>query len=379
MATIQLQAPNPFDFKHPDDWQKWKRRFEQYRHASGLATGTEQRQVSTLLYCLGEQAEDVLSSTGISEDDRKKYSEVMSKLDDYFKVRKNVIFERAQFNRRNQLPGETVEEYVTVLFNLVDSCHYAEFKEEMLRDRLVVGIRDLALSERLQMDSQLTLDRQQEAVHQHNSQLQSNPETKDSGDLSFLKYKSANNPQQGKRFQRKETKFKKTASEATARCTRCGKGSHTGGKQCPASTVTCHKCKQKGHFASQCFSKTVKATTDEVSLDSSFLDAMTSTSQNSWNTKVLLEKTSVNFKLDTGAEVTAITEETFKLLGGITLIKPSKSLHGPARQSLNVLGQFTGALSYKGKFSSQIIYVIRGLKRVYPLLPHFNLFVESMK
>ena len=48
---------------------------------------------------------------------------------------------------------------------------------------------------------------------------------------------------------------------------------------------------------------------------------MTSTSQNSWNTKVLLEKTSVNFKLDTGAEVMAITEETFKLLGGITLIQ----------------------------------------------------------
>ena len=67
MATTQLQPPNPFDFKHPDNWQKWKRRFEQYRHASGLASGSEQRQVSTLLYCLGEQAEDVLSSTGISE------------------------------------------------------------------------------------------------------------------------------------------------------------------------------------------------------------------------------------------------------------------------------------------------------------------------
>ena len=34
----------------------------------GLASGNEQRQVSTLLYCLGEQAEDVLSSTGISVD-----------------------------------------------------------------------------------------------------------------------------------------------------------------------------------------------------------------------------------------------------------------------------------------------------------------------
>ena len=44
----------------------------------------------------------------------------------------------------------------------------------------------LNLSERLQMDSQLMLEkatkmvRQHEAVHQHNSQLQGNPETKDS-------------------------------------------------------------------------------------------------------------------------------------------------------------------------------------------------------
>ena len=368
MATIQLQPPNPFDFKHPDDWQSWKRRFEQYRHASGLATGNEQRQVSTLLYCLGEQADAVLSSTGISEDNRKKYSEVMSKFDEYFKVRKNIIFERARFNRRNQLPGETAEEYITVLFNLVDSCDYGELRDEMLRDRLVVGIRDFALSERLQMDPELTLDKtmktvqQKEAVHQHNSQLQGNLETKDSGDLSLLKYKSTNNPKQAiqpfrKQSSGKKAKAKKAVSQTPTQCTRCGKDSHGGGGQCPASGVTCHKCKQKGHFASQCFSKTVKA--DEVSLNSSFLDVMTSVDQNSWNVEVLLEKTKVKFKLDTGAEVTAITEETFKQLNDS---KPSKRLHGPAKQSLNVLGQFTGTLNYKGKSSSQAIYVIRGLK-----------------
>ena len=112
--------------------------------------------------------------------------------------------------------------------------------------------------------------------------------------------------------------------------------SHTRGEQCPAINITCHKCKRKGHFASQCFSITVKAVTDKVSLDSSFLDAMTSESQTSWNTKLLLDKTGVNFKLDTGAEVTAVTEETFKLLRGIKLSKPSKSLHDPAKQSLGL-------------------------------------------
>lgn len=70
----------------------------------------------------------------------------MNNIDKYFQVRKNVIFERAIFNRRNQLPGETAEEYVTVLFNLV-SCNYGEFRDEMLCDRLVIGITNTALSE----------------------------------------------------------------------------------------------------------------------------------------------------------------------------------------------------------------------------------------
>ena len=58
----------------------------------------------------------------------------MTKLDDYFKVRKNVIFKRARFNRRNQLSEETAEEYITALFHLVDSCNYGNLKDEMLRD-----------------------------------------------------------------------------------------------------------------------------------------------------------------------------------------------------------------------------------------------------
>jgi len=75
--TIPLRPPEPFDFKKPDGWVKWKRRFEQFLSASGLDKEDEARQVSTLLYCLGEEAEGVLASTNISEEARKKYKDVM--------------------------------------------------------------------------------------------------------------------------------------------------------------------------------------------------------------------------------------------------------------------------------------------------------------
>ena len=86
MAQIRLQPPDPFDFKTPNDWPRWQRRFEQFRCASGLQEASAQKQVNTLLYYLGEEAESVLNSTNITEDERKEYASVLAKLDEFFQV-----------------------------------------------------------------------------------------------------------------------------------------------------------------------------------------------------------------------------------------------------------------------------------------------------
>ena len=78
MANIRLSAPEPFDFSKPDNWPKYKKRFEFYRSASGLDKESDERQVSTLLYCLGDTANDVLTWTNISEEARKWYSNVLA-------------------------------------------------------------------------------------------------------------------------------------------------------------------------------------------------------------------------------------------------------------------------------------------------------------
>ena len=129
MASLQLRPPECFNFKQPDEWPKWSKRFEQFRVASGLSTEDDARQVCTLLYCLGEEAEDVLKSTNLTKDERKVYATVLGKFDAFFQVRKNVIFERARFNRRTQLEGETAEQYIAVLYNLTDSVTLAHSRE----------------------------------------------------------------------------------------------------------------------------------------------------------------------------------------------------------------------------------------------------------
>lgn len=367
MANVRLQPPDSFNFRNPDDWPKWKRRFEQFRSASGLITEDEVRQVSTLLYCLGEEADDVLTSTNISDGDRKKYDPVMAKLDEFFKVRRNVIFERARFNRRNQLEGESAEQYITALYSLVENCEYGNLRDEMLRDRLVVGIRDAALSERLQMDADLTLEkakkavRQKEAVKEQHLQLRGDGTNKDPIVLDAVNGQRPPAKKGGAKPGYRKGGNQNTSVGVKPQCKRCGRERHPTDK-CPAKNATCHKCNRKGHFSAQCFSKTTAAVAHEVSLDTAFLDTVSAKQESSWTITLLLGTKELPFKLDTGAEVTAISEEDFKTLKDVTLQRPSKALYGPTSQTLRVLGQFTGTLTHQQHSSSQTVFVIRGLK-----------------
>ena len=157
MATYQITAPENFNFKRPEDWPRWVRKFERFRQASGLSEKEEASQVNALIYTMGDAVDDILSSLGLSEEDKEKYKVVKDKFQAHFVKNINVIYERAKFNRRCQQDDETVDQFVTALHTLAEHCSYGALKDEMIRDRLVVGLRDPNLSLKLQMDSRLTL------------------------------------------------------------------------------------------------------------------------------------------------------------------------------------------------------------------------------
>ena len=52
------------------------------------------------------------------------------------------------------------------LHKLAKNCEYGDMKDELLRDRLVVGIQDSSLSRRLQLDPKLTLETAKKAIQQ---------------------------------------------------------------------------------------------------------------------------------------------------------------------------------------------------------------------
>ena len=94
MATsFQISTPERFSFTNPEEWPKWVRRFERYRLASGLYNRSAEVQMNALIYHMGDQANDILTSFGLSDGDKKKYDVVKEKFEKHFIKHQNKIYE----------------------------------------------------------------------------------------------------------------------------------------------------------------------------------------------------------------------------------------------------------------------------------------------
>ena len=186
------------------------------------------------------------------------YETVKSKFDKYFIPKRNVIYGRVVFNSRKQAEGETVDAFITALHTLSEHCQYGPLRDEMIRDRIVVGIRNVQLLEKLQNDSELTLAKATAQVCQTEAIKMQQPALRgaiiDSAAIAPIQRDKTQLPKtQYKRPFRKgkytEAKAIKPGNGST--CPKCGKG-HPRDKLCPACEAVCHKCKKRGHFQVMC-------------------------------------------------------------------------------------------------------------------------------
>jgi len=122
-----------------------------------VATKDQLFQINTLIYTMGPKVEDVLSELNLSDDDQQVYTTVAACFEEHFIVQHNIIFERAQFNKQDQGEEEAADAYITTLYSMARHLRFGELHDALLRDQTVVGIKDKNLSEKLQMDLDLTL------------------------------------------------------------------------------------------------------------------------------------------------------------------------------------------------------------------------------
>ena len=392
MATFQVTPPERFSFK-PEEWSKWIRRFERFRLASELNKKDEESQVNTLIYSMGDEADDILQSFVMSADDKKKYNAVKSKFEEHFIIKRNVIFERARFNMRVQTEGESVDNFITDLYALAEFCNFGVLRNELIRDRIVVGIRDKALSERLQLEADLTLTkavnlvRQKEVVrkqqHLMTNSLFTSPEIDVLKDVKHARQRSNQQKAMRGEKQSRATYREQIYTKPDAKkCDRCFGPLHKR-IHCPARNSQCHSCGKTGHWKKACRSKRVREISGEIfpiySADNDsnlflgevHINVMKSGSPRDlpWQAEVCLNQNKLQFKLDSGADVSVIPLSLYERLAekqSLKLEPTNKILLGPCNYKIKCSGKFLGNLSTDSRSLQEEIYVVKGLQT--PLL-----------
>ena len=340
-------------------WIRWYRKFSRYRFASGLHVKSEREQVETLLYAMGDSADDLLTMLHIDED-HATYEEVTGALNAYFHARKSIIVERAKFNRRSQGPGEPVEQFMQDLHRLADDCEYGLLRDQLIRDCIVVGVLEDGLSDKLQARADLTLvdamriARQEEARKQDRAMVRGQ---KGPGSVDYVKAtgqtRRGKSEAKGKRQSQRHSRHSEDKP-----CKWCGGAQHDHEK-CPARDKSCNKCKKKGHFAIVCRGHDVRLSkVHEVGGEEIPFLGEIHGQGDCWSAEIIVNGFPTTFKLDTGAAVSVLSDQA-PLLEHCKINKHPVKLTGPGGVPLPVIGTLKASLAYRDAHIKETMYVLR--------------------
>ena len=242
---------------------------------------------------------------------------------------------------RNQRPGEGFESYYTELRNTVKDCEFGSLEENLLRDRLVCGIIDEIVREKLLQVEDLTLEKCVNMCRLFESnakQLRTLGSSQPEPDVHALRKmklssKTGQRHTSGKQaLVEKQTRQKLTSNKPCDYCSY----KHVKGK-CLAFGKFCKGCGQRGHFYKAKKCKLAKNDVNQVELeevqydepveeDYFFVGTLTNENSNSsyWKETLNVEGHPISFKLDTGAETDILSTELFRSLNSGKKLQDTK-------------------------------------------------------
>ena len=314
----------------------------------------------------------------LPEQDRVRYESVKTAIINHFGKKRSFIVERHQFHCMKQQLDESIDSFVSRLREQAAKCDFKyevtytvgtgdaareqtavkDITDQMIRDRIVVGMHDETTRARLFREPNLTLVTAIEmirAVEVAEEYIQMIKDPKSVDKITAKKSKWKPKPQ---------IKYKPSGNQQQQfMCGKCGR-QHSKDK-CPAYGKTCHKCKKLNHFSAICKSKRVDAV-DEYYVQASQAEMCKSNTGNNvytgiynndmflglieiekdyridsnlevssvvkdWNEIVLLDGCPVQVKVDTGAQTNVISEQV------LNRVLPDSSIN-PCNVSLSAYG-----------------------------------------
>ena len=346
-------------------WEKWLGRLNRFFLANGLAVAADSVRMEAMLFLLaGTRVYEIhetlpveIPSTVTVADNL--FDKACHRLNAYFTPKRNRMMEQFNFANTKQGVSENIETYVTRLRVLAKYCEFADQDREIMTQvvlrcyssklrRELLKVTDLKMVRLLELGRiHDTLKDQVDKVEGRSTENDEEYERVDTFNSSKKKPFKKQTPYQGGKSG--------LGIKTERKCFKCA-GQYPHDKECPAIGKKCRKCNQLGHFESCCRSKSghssvkVDQITEKSREDPEYVFQILQKGVNkSVKVKLRICGTDVEFKVDTGASVNVIDNETYKKLWTMPgLEKYHKDTFAYGNVLLQTCGMFSVPLKYKG-------------------------------
>ena len=365
MSGLKPPTQLSMDGNVSDNFKKWIGQYDIYELASGVAEKTQAVRCATFLHVAGPRAQEIYRTLPEVSDIKA----LKKTFTDYCTPQRNLTYIRHVFFTRVQCEGEKFERYLTDLKSKADECEFGELKDSLIKDRIVCGVRNDVVRERLLRDSELTLDIAASMCRA--AELSE----EQAGHLHHGEFKNVHAVKQ--QYRKSERQYKNKPSENQI-CTKC---SHRHDKRkCPAYGKECYKCKGVNHFAACCKNKSknvyrkqvntvasavTDSDSDEPHSQSLFVGVVDRHDKGRQERKEMsmtmnIGEQRVKIKLDTGAQCNVMSEQLLKEIAPDVKVNRTKvKLQSYSGHEVKVIGKVDLLCDYKKKHFILDFFVCR--------------------
>ena len=408
------------DNKIFDRYQIWKEKVELI-FSSALEENSAKQKVSYLRYWMGEQGIPLIKKwTALGKLDFSNPVEIPATessrrippssgyilqnywdlLDAEFRPKGNKLLSVIELWTQSKQGSKTLNEWLTYVYNLVESCDYGDSSERIIRDVLIIGCNsDKAKDKIVQQGEKIKLQDVIEILQLEDSTRQTLSEmTSTMQKIHYASYEKKKGtgkkqkPQSNSNVSSSSSSGQKQDSTGSQKlCYRCKK-SYTKGheKVCKALNAKCNACGIEGHFEAACkksgnfpkkssskFQKpgstermNVASAVEEPALQADFFDEKGLLKEYQPKTMYVLSGTSddkpimiefgcgltplsfdrkLTLQADTGADANAINKKTFnEIFPDVELEESTYMLQNFDKRLIKPIGSFRCFLRWKG-------------------------------
>ena len=300
-----------------DEWSDYQERLDQLFIAKDVEE--EEKKKAILLSSCGRSAYRLIKKLLLPKKVAEEtYKNICDKLNAYFNPKPSEIVQRFRFYKRDRRDGEPISEFVAELRHLSNGCEFADTLNKMLRDRLVLGVNDAALQQRLLEEPALTYESAFEKCQaweaaRNNTKEILRPATDAAYATDAVQHTRHSAPTRSDKQNEQQWRQKV--------CFRCLSRSHVSTK-CPFKDKSCFRCGKIGHVVKACKTPLPR----ESAMHSKSTQPESESSYHLYRLKTLAKVPPIttavkvngydlDMEIDTGSSLSLVSAATFRKIG----------------------------------------------------------------